>query len=290
MSDFELLASVTIGQYLPGRSPLHRLHPGVKLSVAAVLLLGLVVTDSLVALTFSVLLLLWLTALALVPPGFALRGVASAGPLILFVALLQVVAVPRNDTGTVLAALGPVALTTGDLHAAGLVVLRFAALIVLVSLMTFATSTRELVHGTEALLAPLSRIGLPGHEMALTLTVALRFLPILAIEAEHIAKAQASRGADFGSRSGRGRPRGLRAIRLLLPLLVPLFLAALRRAEVLATAMEARAYAGGRGRTRLVRYPLRIADAAAACVALVWTVLLIVSIGFDHKLVMGGIG
>jgi energy-coupling factor transport system permease protein len=290
MSDFELLGAVTIGQYLPGRSPLHRLHPGVKLSLAAVLLGALVATDSVVTLSLSLVLLLWLTGLALVPPRFALRGVLSAWPLLVLLALLQVVAIPRNDSGAVLAALGPVAITTGDLHAAGVLLLRFAALIVLVSLVTFVTSTRELVHGAEALLAPLSRVGLPGHEMALTLTVALRFLPILAIEAEHIAKAQISRGAPLGSARGHDRPRGVRAIRQMLPLLVPLFLAALRRAEVLANAMEARAWSGGGGRTRLVRYPLGGADLIAAVVALAWAALAILTLGMDHKLVAGGTG
>ncbi len=280
MSDFELLGSLTIGQHLPTGSPLHGLHPGVKLAAAAALLAGLVATDSVIGLSLSAALLLALTAAARVPPGYALRGVRSALPLIALIALLQVLAIPANDTGALLLRLGPVAVTTGDLHAAAAMFLRFASLILLVSLVTFVTSTRELVHGTEALVAPLSRVGLPGHEMALTLTVALRFLPILVLEAEHIARAQASRGANLG----RLRGGVLRRTRVLLPLLVPLLLSALRRAETLALAMDARGYQGGRGRTRLVTYRLRMADGAAGAAALVWAALLVLSIGFDARL------
>lgn len=280
MSDFELLGSMTIGQHLPTGSRLHGLHPGVKLAAAAAVLAGLVASDSVAALGLSVALLLAITAAARIPLGYTLRGVRSALPLILLIAVLQVVAIPSNDTGALLARLGPVQVTAGDLHAAAAMLLRFSSLILLVSLVTFVTSTRELVHGTEALVAPLSRVGLPGHELALTLTVALRFLPILAMEAEHIAKAQASRGADLG----RLRGGVFRRTRILLPVLVPLFLSALRRAETLALAMDARGYQGGRGRSRLVSYSLRAADAAAGAAAAAWAALLVLSVGFDARL------
>jgi energy-coupling factor transport system permease protein len=280
VSDFDLLGSLTIGQHLPTGSAVHRLHPGVKIAAAALLLAGLVVSDSLAALGVSSCLLLLVTAAARVRPAYALRGVRSALPLVALVAALQVAAIPRNDTGLLLARLGPVLVTTGDLHAAGVMVLRFASLILLVSLTTFVTGTRELVHGTEALVAPLSRVGLPGHEMALTLTVALRFLPILAMEAEHIARAQASRGAELG----RHRGGILRRTRVLLPVLVPLFLSALRRAETLALAMESRGYRGGRGRTRLVTYELHARDALALAAAAAWGIALIVSVGLDGRL------
>ncbi len=280
MNDFDLLGSLTTGQHLPTGSRIHALHPGVKLAASALVLVGLVATESVAALGLSAALLLGLTAAARIPLRHGLRGVRSAAPLILVIALLQVVAIPRNDTGALLARLGPVRITTGDLHAAAAMILRFASLILLVSLTTFVTSTRELVHGTEALVAPLSRVGLPGQEMALTLTVALRFLPILAIEAEHIAKAQASRGAELGGRRGGV----FRRTRVLLPLLVPLFLGALRRAETLALAMEARGYQGGRGRTRLVTYRFRGSDAFALAGAFAWCVLLIVFAGLDARL------
>jgi energy-coupling factor transport system permease protein len=280
VSDFELLGSVTIGQYFPTGSRLHRLHPAVKLASAAILLGALTATGSTASLAASMALLLTLTSASGIPVRFAMRGVRAAVPMMLLIGLLQVFAIPANDTGRVLATIGPVRVTTGDLHAAASMLLRFASLILLVGLTTSVTSTREMTHGIEILLAPASRIGLPGHELALMITVALRFLPILAMEAENIAKAQVSRGASFGS----GRGGVLRRTRVLLPLLVPLFLAALRRAEMLALAMEARGYAGGRGRTRLARYRLGAWDFLALTAAFLWSLLLVSSRGFDPRL------
>jgi energy-coupling factor transport system permease protein len=280
VSDFELLGSVTIGQYLPTGSRIHALHPGVKLASSAIVLVGLVAADSLVALGASAALLAALTAAARVPLRYALKGVRAAVPMMIVIALLQILAIPRNNTGAVLLRAGVVLVTTGGLHAAAAMLLRFGSLIMLLSLVTLVTGTRDLVHGAERLFSPLSRVGLPGAELALTLTVALRFLPILAMEAEHIAKAQVSRGADLG----RGRGGLFRRVRLMLPLLVPLFLAALRRAEMLAIAMEARAWSGGGGRTRLVRHRFRAADAAALAAAAAWSSLAVLAIGLDARL------
>jgi energy-coupling factor transport system permease protein len=144
---------------------------------------------------------------------------------------------------------------------------RFVVLIMGVSLFSFSTRTTELTHGVEHLLRPLQQIGLPAHEFALTVVIALRFIPLLALEAERIAKAQASRGADYGG----GRMNVLKRARRLLPLLIPLFVAALRRAETLALAMEARCYTGGRGRTHLIRLSARFSDALAVGAALLLT-------------------
>jgi energy-coupling factor transport system permease protein len=128
-----------------------------------------------------------------------------------------------------------------------------------------------LAHGTEGLLAPLQRVGFPAHELALIVTIALRFVPTLALQMERIVKAQIARGADFGTSS---RFRFVQTTRRLLPLLVPLFLVALRRSEALIVAMEARGYTGGKGRTRLRKLRAKPSDylalvsAAAFCIAM----------------------
>jgi energy-coupling factor transport system permease protein len=127
------------------------------------------------------------------------------------------------------------------------------------SLFSFSTTTTELTHGVEHLLRPLQPLGLPAHEFALMVNIAIRFLPTLAEEAERLMKAQASRGADFG----RGQRSFLQRTRQLLPLLVPLFLVSLRRAEELIEAMEARCYIGGKGRTYLIHLQARAVDYAA---------------------------
>ena len=263
MSSFEYLGRFPVGQYMPTDSVLHRLHPGVKLA-ASVLVIGATVgCRSLAALLVTLAALALLIRVGRLPATYALAGIRSSLPLLSLVALLQVLAIPANDTGRVLLEPGGLLVTTGDLVAAGAMVLRFASLIVLITTGSQTISTRELAHGTEALLRPFARLGFPAHELALTVTVTLHFLPILALEAEHIAKAQASRGADFG----RGRMGILRRVRRMLPLFVPLFHGALRRAETLVSAMEARCYAGGRGRTALVRYPVRPADVVATAAA-----------------------
>ena len=149
--------------------------------------------------------------------------------------------------------------------------MRLISLVAMISLFTFSTSTTELTHGTEQLLKPLQRIGLPAHEFSLVIMIALRFVPILALEAEHLVKAQASRGLDFGG----GKMGILKRIFRMLPLLIPLFIAALRRAETLSLAMESRCYTGGAQRTHLVRFQARRVDYAVVLLFVLFLSLII---------------
>jgi energy-coupling factor transport system permease protein len=132
-------------------------------------------------------------------------------------------------------------------------------LLLLINLLAATTTLNEVMHGVEGLLRPLGRLGLPAHELALTLSIALRFVPLLGQETERLMKAQAARGADFG----RGRWGFVQRIKRLLPLLIPLFITSLERAEGLAEAMEARGYAGQAGRTHWVQLHARAADYVA---------------------------
>jgi energy-coupling factor transport system permease protein len=178
---------------------------------------------------------------------------------LLLLAALQVLAIPQNDTGRVLWQWWRITITSTDLRVALVTLLRFAVLILGLSLFSLTTNTTQVAHGIEHLLRPLQRLRFPAHEFALIVVIALRFVPILALEAERIAKAQASRGAQGGQRAFNPLARARRS----LPLLVPLFVTALRRAETLALAMEARCYTGGHGRTHLVRLQARWQDAVA---------------------------
>jgi len=262
VAEFELLRYITIGQYLPTGSVVHRLDPRVKL-VAFALLVAAISFNGYYAgniiLTAAVLLLLYLSQVSM---AYALKGVRPALPVILILAVMQVLVPPQpflagRGTCTVVANWGGIHLTDCTVRLIVISALRFFQLILLTNLLTFSTSITELTHGTESLLRPLQRIGFPAHELAMVAAIALRFAPILAQEMERIMKAQISRGADFG---GGSRWRFFRRTRRLLPLLVPLFLNALRRAEELILAMEARCYVGGRGRTRLVQLQSRPAD------------------------------
>lgn len=248
MSEFDLMGQVTIGQYLPGDTLVHRLDPRVKLLGASAWMLAAIVSQSLLGLGWGVLLIVLGLVLAQVPLGFAWRGVRAALPFLLLLATLQVLFMPANREGSAFLSWGIITVHIAGLRAAGVLLARFILLICLISLVSFTTTTSGLMHGVEQMLHPLSRLGFPAHEMALTLDIALRSVPLLAQEAERLAKAQASRGGDLGV----GKGSIVRRVRGVIPLLVPLFISALGRAERLAVAMEARGYMGGDGRTRYV--------------------------------------
>lgn len=254
MAEFEFLANVTIGQCLPTGSVLHQLDPRVKL-LAFILLVGVVsFTSTLSGNVVLLLIIAGLFAVARIAFPYALRGLRPFLPWIAAFAAFQLLFTSGGGFvgGTDCRALldwWAVGITSCSVKLVLVSTMRFIALYLLVSLLTFTTSTTELGHGTERLLNPFARFGVPAHELALVLTIALRFVPTLAQEAERLVKAQVSRGADFG---GAGRWRFVRRTRQMLPLLVPLFLNSLRRAEVLSLAMEARCYGGGKGRTHLI--------------------------------------
>ncbi|HUW14164.1 MAG TPA: energy-coupling factor transporter transmembrane component T [Anaerolineae bacterium] len=259
MSEFEFLRHVTIGQYLPTGSAVHRLDPRAKMLMAALLVLGAVLSSSAIALSAALAVVLIGLVAARIPLRYAVQGLRPALPFLIFLALLQVFTIPANDIGTVLWQWWRITITLTDLRAALAMLLRFAVLILGLSLFSFTTSLTELTHGSEHLLRPFQRVGLPAHELALVAAIAIRYVPLLALEAERIAKAQASRGADFGRGGGNAFRRAVR----MLPLLVPLFVAALRRGETLVLAMEARNYSGGKGRTHLIHLQARCADVVA---------------------------
>jgi len=215
--------------------------------------------------TFTGNLILFSLCLALIvaaqlPLRYIFGGLKPALPLIIILAILQLIFyggtyIPPNFAPATLFRWGPIHITTGSTQLVFVSTLRFLELLFLTSLLTNTTTTTELTHGIEDMLRPFSRLGLAGHELSLVATIALRFVPILALELESISKAQASRGAKVG-----GGGRFLEATRQITALLVPLFLNALRRAEDLVLAMETRCYLGGKGRTHLIHLRLKLAD------------------------------
>lgn len=269
MAEFEFLASVTIGQHLPTGSMLHRLDPRAKL-LAFSLLVGVVsFTPTFSGNVVVLLLIAGLFALARISFPYAVRGLRPLLPWIAAFAIFQLLFtsgggfIGSTDCRT-LFGWSVIAVTTCSIKLVLVSSMRFFALYLLVSLLTFTTPTTELSHGTERLLSPFARFGVPAHELALVLTIALRFVPTLAQEAERVVKAQVSRGADFG---GTSRWHFVRRTRQMLPLLVPLFLNSLRRAEVLTLAMEARCYGGGEGRTHLIELKSSAQDYVALATA-----------------------
>ncbi len=262
MSEFEFLRDLPIGQYVPGDSILHRLDPRTRILAATALILALTFTPRTAGLLVGLAVGLAGWALARMYPGPALKGWRAALPFLLILALLQILFQARPEEGRVLYRGGWLVISAGDVWAGINLILRFSAYIFLLGLFSSVISASQITRGSEALLRPLARVGFPVHDFVMVVQVTLRFFPLLAQTAERIAKAQASRGADWNARGNVFR----RAQRMA-PMIVPLFVTSLRRAENLALAMDARAYGSGPARTSMVELKFGWVDYAAFIVA-----------------------
>lgn len=259
--EFELLRNITIGQYIPTASVVHRLDPRAK--ILCVVLFGMAISANSTIVTQLLLLLLLfaLTKLSGLQVAYVLRGLLPSLRALIFLFIIQLFFQGwREPSGQVFVEWYWLRITEHSLRVVALGVLRVIEFFILLSLLTLTTPATQLTHGLELLLGPLRRIGVPVHEVALMNMIALRFIPTLAEELEQIMKAQASRGGLFG------QIRWWRLdlmVRARIPLIVPLFLAALRRSEDLIVAMEARNYVSGAQRTRFARFNWTLLDTIA---------------------------
>jgi energy-coupling factor transport system permease protein len=273
MQNFELMRNVTIGQYIPTDSVIHRLDPRTKILAATFLILGISFNTSIIANTIFLIVVLLITYISRVPVRYMLRGFILGLPVLILIFVMQLLFQGWTEpAGKVYFEWGFIRITRYSLQLMAISLFRVVSFIFLTSLITMTSTTTELTHGVESLLKPFRRIGIPSHELALILMIALRFVPTLAEEMERIMKAQASRGADI-SRQGFWRPD--KAARVVLPLIVPLFMGAFRRAEDLVLAMEARCYVSGEGRTKYVQLQARTVDYFVIAVSFAFMLLLI---------------
>lgn len=234
---------VGLGQYMPVDSPVHRLDPAAKLGIVAAFTLGLFSAGTFSGLAVLAVAVLVCTLIAAVPVPAALRGVRAVAFIMVLTVLVNAL---RWAPATVaLVRLGPIAVDRGGLVSGMFFAVRIVLLVVGTSLLTLTTSPVELAGGLERVFAPLRLVRVPVGDLAMTLTIALRFIPTTVEEAERIMTAQTARGARFDSGGPIARARAY------APVLVPLFFNLFRRADELATAMEARCYRGGEGRTQL---------------------------------------
>ena len=236
-----MLSDITIGQYFPGSSILHRLDPRTKVVLLFFYLVLIFVCRSAISYAILSALTFALMVLSKVPLRMMLRSLKPLWWIILFTFVIHVFSTPGEE----LAKVWIFSVTWEGIVQGFYVSLRLVLLILLSSLLTFTTSPLKLTDAMEALLAPFKRIGVPAHELAMMMTIALRFVPTLIQETDRIMKAQQSRGANFTDGSIAKR------LRAFVPVLVPLFRSAFRRADDLAMAMEARCYRGGEGRTQM---------------------------------------
>jgi energy-coupling factor transport system permease protein len=278
MSEFEYLRNIPFGQVVPGDSPVHRLDPRARILAFTILLAAILFTPHPLGLVFGLVVIAGGLRLAGLALGYALRSLLSPLPFLIVLALLQVFFNAQADTGLVLLRLGPVLITPADLLVGGMLLLRFAGLVLGISFASQVLSTSELTHGMESLFRPLERVRLPVHDGVMALVVAVRFLPFLAQSAERIAKAQAARGAEWTRPASRRNPftRLWARARALLPLLVPVFVTSLRRAETMALAMDARGYASRAHPTALVEMRFTLRDGLAVGLALILAAIVLV--------------
>jgi len=236
-----MLRDITVGQYYPTTSFVHKLDPRFKILCAFAYITSLFIVDALT----SYLIVLGFLGLAVyfskVPVGYMIRGLKPIMFIIIFAFAINMFLTP----GEILFQFGFIKVTLQGIQQALFMAFRLIFLILGTSLLTLTTSPIELTDGLERLLGPFKKIGVPAHELAMMMTIALRFIPTLLEETDKIMKAQMARGADFESGNIVARAKSL------IPLLVPLFISAFRRADELAMAMEARCYRGGENRTRL---------------------------------------
>lgn len=266
----ELTKYVPIGQYLPRASVIHALDPRTKIIAVTLLSVGLFFVWSGAGFGLVAGIIAAGLILGRIPLGYALRGLRPIIVLLAVSVVLNLLFAP-SDASPVVARLGPLLVTESALRTAAFIGLRLLLLVATTSLLTYTTSPIDLTDGLEWLLRPLRRFGVPGHELAMMMTIALRFIPTLLEETERIVKAQMARGADFGQGRLFDRVRGF------IPVLVPLFVTAFRRSEDLALAMEARCYRGGEGRTRMHVLRWRAADGFALLIVAGATLLGIVA-------------
>ena len=237
-----MLTNITLGQYYPGDSVIHRLDPRIKIALSVAFIVGIFLVQSLVGYGLALLYVLFSVKLSTVPFKMLLRGLKPLRFILILTFFLNLL----FSTGeSVIVRLWFITVTWEGLSLAVHFSLRLVFLVMGTSLLTLTTSPVALADGLELLLSPLKVIRFPAHELAMMMTIALRFIPTLLEEADKIMKAQMARGADFETGNLLARARAM------VPLLVPLFVSAFRRASDLAMAMEARCYHGGENRTRL---------------------------------------
>lgn len=260
-----MIRDITLGQYYAKDSVIHRLDPRVKIAGTFVYLVMIFLVKDFIGFGFVTLCLAGVVALSRVPVKFIVKGMKPILFILIFTFCINIFLY----RGTVIWQLGFLKITEEGLQQAVFIAVRLLLLIFGTSLLTYTTKPMALTDGFEAVLWPFTKLGVPAHEIAMMMSIALRFIPTLLEETDKIMKAQQARGADFESGNLLHRAKAL------IPILIPLFVGAFRIAQDLAMAMESRCYRGGEGRTRLHPMKYRRADRIAYVVILLFAAAII---------------
>ncbi|KAB3535504.1 energy-coupling factor transporter transmembrane protein EcfT [Alkaliphilus pronyensis] len=260
-----MLKDITIGQFYPTGSFIHELDPRTKILITFAYIVGLFIVSSFISYGIVALFVLGCIFVSKIPVKYMLKGLKPLRVIIIITFIINIF----MTSGTIIYSLGPLNVTVEGLYQGTFMAFRLVFLVVGTSLLTLTTSPIALTDGIENLLNPLKPIGIPAHELAMMMTIALRFIPTLLEETDKIMKAQMARGADFESGNIINRAKSL------VPLLVPLFISAFRRADELAMAMEARCYRGGDNRTRMKQLVIQKNDIISMAVMGMFIAILI---------------
>lgn len=263
-----MIRDITIGQYYPANSKIHSLDPRVKIVGTLLYLISLFTFKSIIGYVLATVFLFACVKLSKVPFKFMVRGLKPIFLLLMITVAFNLFLTPG---GAVLLQIGPLKVTEQGLSTAVYMALRLIYLIMGSSLMTLTTTPNSLTDGLEKLLYPLNRIKVPVHEIAMMMSIALRFIPILLEETDKIMKAQIARGADLENGNL------IQKAKAMIPILVPLFVSSFRRANDLAMAMEARCYRGGEGRTKMKPLVYQKKDYIAYAIMICYVVVVFVA-------------
>ena len=261
-----MIRDITIGQYYPADSPIHKIDARVKIVITLLYILSLFIIESFIGYAFVIASLAVIIKMSKVPFKFMVKGLKSLIFIIVFTAIINLF-VTKGETP--LFTVWRFTVTLEGVYFAIKMCLRIVLLIIGSSILTLTTTPIKLTDGIESLLKPLSKVGVPAHDIAMMMTIALRFIPTLLDETDKIIKAQQARGADFDTGNLVNKAKAL------VPILVPLFISAFRRADELAMAMEARCYAGGGHRTRINVMKITSIDYVASAVFAIYFAVLI---------------
>ena len=266
-----MIKDITIGQYIAGNSPIHKMDARVKILSSLLFIVLLFLIRSFASYAVITLFVIFMVKLSGVPLKFILRGLKPLLFILIFTVAINVLMTPGESLAEINIFRWTLRITREGVVTGVYMMLRLIYLVIGTSILTLTTSPLMLTDGIEKLLSPFTLIKVPAHEIAMMMTIAIRFIPTLAEEADKIMKAQTARGADFESGSI------LRRAKAMIPLLVPLFVSAFRRADELAVAMDARCYRGGKNRTRMKQMKMSRHDIYAAIVFVILCIILIAS-------------
>ncbi len=272
-SRFEFLGSLTLGQYIPRASWFHKRDPRSRLIAFVVLLVGVLFAPNLIGLAIAFVAISLIFFLGELPFKPAFKAIIRALPFIIILAILQILFSVHGGSERILWSLWGLDVTQADLNQAILLILRFMILISLLNALVMSISTSQISAALHHLFKPLERFGFPSNDITMVVQITLRFLPLVAQIAEKTAKAQASRGGDWEQKGFNP----IRQAKRVVPLIVPLLIASLRRAETMAIAMESRGFNASDKRSSFYRFKFNWIDGLMLAIAIIMSALMILS-------------